>query len=176
MGFSECGIEDYCDVHEDPHAYAEQPWDPELEPDGPEAAAGPMAAVDEEGLEDEVGDEVSAISAPERPMSLVDRAVAAAVVDFDGWISCPIEPWASFGVVGRLTTFPQWKPPAKRTTRIQCRMHPGCVFARSSHKLPSDLAKRWLFSCEPPTPFTPLGEVMAERSTHRYNFALMCGH
>lgn len=65
-------------------------------------------------------------SADRAPPSL-EQLVEACTVTALGYVSCPLPPWDSRPVFGRITTWPTNKPVASRSVSCRCYTHTGCT-------------------------------------------------
>ena len=78
--------------------------------------------------------------------------VTLARVDDLGYVTCPVDPWQKFPVLGRITTWPKQSPLEKRNVSCKCYMHVECSTpARRRRAVTDEQLLRWLFGgkCEP---------------------------
>ena len=75
------------------------------------------------------------------------------IMDDNGFISCPRQPWAEFASIGRITTWPANKPMEKRSVSCKCHIHAAkCSSpARMRIAVTDEELLAWLFAgkCEP---------------------------
>ena len=90
----------------------------------------------------------------------LDDFVSVAIIDEEGWISCPLPHFKGIPHLGRLTTWPKDAPPEKANVGIRCVLHGGnCKVARRRHSLTNEQLLKWLFSG---VPFVPgQGQALA---------------
>ena len=68
-----------------------------------------------------------------------------------GYITCPLPPWDSKPMIGRLTSWPEARPMLLRSVSLKCYLHPGCGSpAKGRWAVSDNQLLRWLFSgvCE----------------------------
>ena len=100
---------------------------------------------------------LSAVAAGEGPQAdavPADAAAfaAAAVVDENGYVICPLPPWDALPSVGRITSWPDHVPLERRNLSCKCFAHVGCSSpVRKRCDVPDNWFLLWLFSgtCEP---------------------------
>ena len=79
-------------------------------------------------------------------------AAAFAVVDANGGVTCPLEPWCQLELCGTITTWPKNKPLIQRNVSIKCKVHSACKSKAGKRAVLTDAELlAWLFSgtCEP---------------------------
>jgi hypothetical protein len=78
--------------------------------------------------------------------------VAAAVMDANGYITCPIAPFNNMMCVGRLTTWPKGHITNQTNVGMHCYMHgTKCKVARKRLRFTDERLMSWLFHGEPVT-------------------------
>jgi len=97
-----------------------------------------------------------------------EDAVAAATLN-DTYVTCTLEPWHT-GNIGRITTFPEYKPLERRSAACRCYMHPGCSVLKSRSKVTDAFYMQWFFSKKPPPIYTPRAEMERLAAEHLADF------
>jgi len=95
----------------------------------------------------------------------------AAVVDADGWVTCPLPPWNDLPSVGRLTSWRKEWPVEKRSFSCKCSYHVHCTSpARKFRHVPPKWHLMWLFAGAL-EPYCPLGRSEELATLHTKLFA-----
>ena len=126
--------------------------DPPVNSDGDDPF-GAESEAEDVALEALIADgEGEAASAPVPPIELTPAECAeVAQVSGMGYITCPIPPWDSKPMIGRLTSWPEARPMLLRSVSLKCYLHPGCGSpAKGRWAVSDNQLLRWLFSgvCE----------------------------
>ena len=112
------------------------------------------------------GDPLSYTDAP----PTIEDIIAAATISGSGNVACALPPYDSLRV-GRLTTWPEDRPPEKRSVSMKCFIHTGqgiqCAAAKARSKCTDEQLLRWLFSAEalPDSPSKAQRKDIADRHT-----------
>lgn len=89
------------------------------------------------------------------------------IIDSIGSISCSLEPWLSWGVLGKLTTWPSHKPEAQRSMSVKCALHYKCSVAKKRNLGTDEKVLWWLYSAGVPTWPRDAREQLAAAESHR---------
>lgn len=105
------------------------------------------AIVATEGAES--GHEDGLVAAPSVVPSVLDLC-SQAVIDENGYISCPVAPWSAWPTLARLSSWPASKPLEQRSVSVKCHMHTGCSSpAKRRAAVTNQQLLHWLFQGTP---------------------------
>ena len=91
----------------------------------------------------------------------------SATLQPNGYVVSEVEPWASAGVLGRLTDWPEHKQFHQRSLSMKCRMHgSACAFVTTRSKATNADMLEWLFLCKPLTSDAAPAQVAAAKAEH----------
>lgn len=77
--------------------------------------------------------------------------VAFAVVNEEGRVSCPMEPFARFPCIGRLSCYPAGAPLNRQNVAMRCNLHDKCSVTRKRVRFTDAQMLRWLLAGVPIT-------------------------
>ena len=140
------------DDHEegDPYAFGADDENEEamssssLEAEAAELASG--LGGPEGGDDDDDDDEMDVFDSAVADEPTIADFVEASDVNDVGYVTCPLEPWASKARVGRISTWPFNKPLENRSVAMRCYVHPNCTVAKARWRVTDQQLLKWLFS------------------------------